>query len=345
MPRLPGKNICFLILTFFGCWAALKYLLPLAVPFLLGGSIALIAEPGVGKLSEKLPRNVAAALGVTGALLLLTCGVFLLAALLVRELSLLANAVPDLSQTARSGLSALEKFLLNLSDAAPTGLRPLLSRTVTGAFSSGSAIVENLSARLPKMASAVLSWLPGSALTLGTGILSAFMFSSRLPRLKDWFSHRLLNTALFAKIQAAIVGWLKAQLKLTGLCFAIVCSGFLLLGIPYAPIWAMLTALVDAVPILGTGTVLLPWSLVYLLQGQSVRALGLLGVYIVAMVARSVMEPRLVGKQLGLDPLVTLVALYIGFRLWGIGGMLLSPVLCVAAAEAVKVKGEQNRDF
>ena len=116
--------------------------------------------------------------------------------------------------------------------------------------------------------------------------------------------------------------------------FAIVCGGFLLLRIPYAPVWAALTALVDAIPILGTGTVLLPWALICFLQGETVRALGLLGTYAVAMLSRSILEPRLVGKQLGLDPLVTLAALYTGFRIWGIAGMILSPVICVAVLEA-----------
>ena len=138
------------------------------------------------------------------------------------------------------------------------------------------------------------------------------------------------------RIKTALGGWVKAQLKLAGLCFGVVCGGFLLLGIPYAPVWAALTALVDAVPVLGTGTVLIPWSLVCLLQGQRVRALGLVAVYVVALIARSALEPRLVGKQLGLDPLVTLAALYTGFRIWGIPGMLLSPLLCVAVAEAAR---------
>jgi len=144
------------------------------------------------------------------------------------------------------------------------------------------------------------------------------------------------------RIKTAIGGWLKAQLMLAGLCFVIVCGGFLLLRIPYAPIWAVLTALVDAIPILGTGTVLLPWALVCLLQGQTVRAIGLLGTYVAAMLSRSALEPRLVGRQLGLDPLVTLAALYAGFRLWGIGGMLLSPVICVAVLEAGRASQPGN---
>lgn len=342
MIRFSRKNCMTLILAFLGAWLGLRYLLPLAMPFLLGTGLALLAEPAVKFLSRKLPRGAAAGIGVTGTVLLLTCAIFLAGAALVKELGLLASAVPDLSQTARTGLDSLEGFLLNLAESTPEGVRPLLQKTVTGAFQDGSAVVEQVTARLPAMASRVLSWLPGSALTLGTGVLSAYMVSARLPKLKGLLHKGPLEKILTVagRIKTALGGWLKAQLKLAGLCFGVVCGGFLLLGIPYAPIWAVLTALVDAIPVLGTGTVLLPWSLVCLLQGQRVRALGLAAVYVVALISRSALEPRLVGKQLGLDPLITLAALYTGFRIWGIPGMLLSPLLCVAVTEATRDNSE-----
>jgi predicted PurR-regulated permease PerM len=107
--------------------------------------------------------------------------------------------------------------------------------------------------------------------------------------------------------------------------------GFLVLRIPGAIGWAALVAVVDAIPVLGTGTVLIPWSLVCFLQGDSLRAVGLLGTYVAGFLLRSVLEPRLVGKQLGLDPLVTLMAMYAGYRLWGILGMLLSPLIAMTA--------------
>ena len=111
--------------------------------------------------------------------------------------------------------------------------------------------------------------------------------------------------------------------------------GMAILRIPYAPLWALGVCLVDAFPILGTGTVLLPWSLISLLQGNGARAVGLLGIYITVTVVRSVLEPKLLGRHLGLDPLVTLMALYAGFKLWGIGGMILSPLLAVTAIQLV----------
>ena len=136
------------------------------------------------------------------------------------------------------------------------------------------------------------------------------------------------------RIRSALWGWIKAQALLSGLCFLVLLVGFVVLKVPHAPLWAALIALVDAVPLLGTGTVLVPWSLVCFLQKNTAKGIGLLGIYTVALLSRSTMEPRLVGKQLGLDPLVTLVSLYAGYLFWGVGGMLLSPILCVIVKEA-----------
>ena len=83
----------------------------------------------------------------------------------------------------------------------------------------------------------------------------------------------------------------------------------------------------DAIPLLGTGTVLLPWALTRLLQGDPLIAAGMAALYLVAMVTRTVLEPRFYGHHLGLDPLVMLLFLYIGYRLWGFLGIVISPLL------------------
>lgn len=347
MSRSIFRTFTLILGVFLTLWLSIRYLLPLLLPFILGSLLALAAEPSVSLLARKLPRGISAGVGVSVTLVLIGCVFFLLMALLVREMGVLAGALPNLEETATEGLSSLEGFLLRLADRTPDGVRPLLSQAVTGLFSDGTAVMDRVVRWVPGAASKVLGHIPGSAITLGTGLLSAFMVSARLPKLKLWLRQVLETTRLqkwlpvIARVRHALGGFLKAQLKLSALCFLLVLGGFLLLGIPYAPLWALFTAVVDAVPVLGTGTVLIPWSLICFLQGQQAQAIGLLGIYIVAFLARTILEPRLVGGQLGLDPLMTLAALYTGYRIWGFGGMLLSPVLCVAAMELLKAKQEK----
>ena len=107
----------------------------------------------------------------------------------------------------------------------------------------------------------------------------------------------------------------------------------MILRIPDALLWASGICLVDAFPILGTGTVLLPWSLLCFLQADTARAIGLISTYVAVTLTRSLLEPKFLGRHLGLDPLVTLLALYAGFRLWGIGGMILAPLLTGVALQ------------
>ena len=347
MSRWFFRNTALLLGCFLLVWLGSRFLLPLLLPFLLGGLLAFAAEPLVGLLSKKLPRPVSAGFGVTVTLALLVCVFFLVMALLVKEMGVLAGALPDLEETATQGLSSLEGFLLNLTDRTPAGVRPLLSQTVTGLFSDSTAVMDRLTKWIPGAASRALGHIPGSAVTLGTGILSSFMVSARLPRLKQWFRDFSRDTRLgkwlpvLRRVRKALGGFLKAQLKLSAMSFLILLGGFLLLQISNAPVLALFTAVVDAIPVLGTGTVLIPWSLVCFLQGQQVRAVGLLGTYVVAFLARTILEPRLVGGQLGLDPLMTLIALYVGYRVWGFGGMLLSPLLCVTAKELIAAKTEK----
>lgn len=343
----PGikRAACFLG-VFALVWLAIRFLLPLFLPFVLGGVLALAAEPMVGFLCRRLrlPRPAGAGIGVAMVFCLLALLVLTLCALVIRELGVLAGVLPNLEETAKSGMAMLSDWLLGLTRHLPQGIRGILDRNITGLFSGGSALLDQAVRYVLNLASGILSHVPDSALTLGTGVISSFMISAKLPKIRSWLRSRFPRERLrpwletWRRIRTALSGWLLAQFKLSLVTWGLVCLGFWILGIPYAPLWAGVVALVDAFPILGTGTILLPWALVCLLQGSSARAVGLVCTYLVVALTRSTLEPRLVGKQLGLDPLVTLMALYIGYQLWGLGGMILSPLLAVTAMQLLPGK-------
>lgn len=328
---------------FLGAWLFVKHLLPLLFPFGLGLLLALAAEPAAkaGTRLLKLPRWAASGVGVTLTLLLMMTLVGILGAALVRELGVLAGRFPDLQQTARQSVDTLRIFLENAANNAPEGVRPLVDRSVERLF-SGDVLMDRAAGQLPGAISSFLGKIPDGALTVGTGILSGFMLSVRLPKLKTALAERLPEKVrtnvlpALRRVKTALFGWLKAQLKLAAITFGILLLGFLLLRISYAPIWAGVIALVDAVPILGTGTVLLPWALVCLIQGQHLQAIGLLCIYGCTFLTRTALEPRLVGRSLGVDPLLTLLFLYIGYRFWGFLGLIFTPMLAGAILSATK---------
>ncbi len=338
-----------LTLLFFALsvWLGIQFFLPLALPFLLGGALALAAEPLVGLLSRRLPRPIAGGIGVTATFLLLALVFLLILALILREVAILAGMVPNLEEAAASSMSTLSAWALGLAARLPGSIGDVLSRNLTDFFSGSSALLDDAFRYVLSLTGGVLRHVPDSALVLGTAILSGYMISARLPRIRSWLKKKIpqekLQTFLasLAGIKTAVLGWLKAQLKLMGITWVALVLGLVLLRIPYAPLWASLIALVDAFPVLGTGTILLPWSLVCFLQSDTPRAIGLLGCYGVISLTRSILEPKLVGSHLGLDSLSSLAALYAGYKLWGLGGMIAAPMLCVLGLQILRPQAEK----
>lgn len=338
--RKTATIICICL----GIWLGLRYLLPLFFPFLLGGALALAAEPMVGFLVKKgrLPRAAASGIGVSAAFCFLTMVFLLVCGLIVRELGILARQLPNLEEAVSSSMSSLSRWVLGLIQRLPAGVRDILSQHASRFFSGSSVMLDQALSYVVNLASGILIQVPDSALVLFTGIISSYMISAKLPAMKRWLTARISAERIrrfFAavhRLKAALWGWLRAQVKLMGITWLILTMGFILLRIPYAPLWAALTALVDAFPVLGTGTVLLPWSVVCFLQDQTPQAIGLIGIYAVISLSRSILEPRLLGKQLGLDPLATLAAVYAGYKLWGLGGMIIAPVLTVALIQLIR---------
>ena len=346
------RKIITAVGVFAAGWLALRWCLPVVLPFLIGSTVALAAEPAVKLCAEKgkLPRSVAAGIGVSVTLLLLVGVVSLAGMLTVKELGVIAKALPDMGQTAQRGILLLEDSLISAADRLPDGIRSLATGTVLELFDGGSALVGQLSRKVPDMLTSVLGWIPDGALGLGTGVIAGFMISVRLPQLRQYLQNGLPEIwydrylPAVRRVRQALGGWLKAQLKLALLTCGVLAAGFLLLRIPYGVLWAVPVALVDAIPMLGTGVVLIPWALVVFLQGKTVMGIGLLLLCAVTMILRRILEPKLVGKQLGLDPLLTLVFLYAGYRLWGFLGMILAPLLAAAVKTFTVSGGERGTE-
>lgn len=339
--RPLAKKILSLLVIFITLRLTARYILPLAFPFLLGTGLALAAEPVVRLLSRRfsLPRGAAAGIGVTVAFSAIALLVLVILGLILRELKYLTGILPNLEDTARSGIALLQNWLLEKTAHFPQSIGSSLRQNITEFFSGGTALLNRGIRYILGLAGNLLTQVPDSALTLGTAVISGYMISAKLPKLSQWFQEHLpfskLKPVLEAlkRVKTALGGWLLAQVKLSGVTLLLLAGGFLLLRIPNGLLWALVICLLDALPVLGTGAVILPWALISFLQNNLPRAIGLAGLYVSITLIRSTLEPKLVGRQLGLDPLVTLMALYTGYKLWGLGGMILAPMLTVTALQ------------
>lgn len=338
------KIAVFFAATALFLWIGVKFLLPLLFPFLIGIGLAVAAEPGTEYFSRKLrlPRGVACAISVSGVLILSLALVLLALGFVMRQMRNLGSILPAMERSVQQGLSLLQSWLSAMTEKLPGSLGIAAGELVDNLFSGGSSLLGQAALRLPHMAGQLLSGLSEGLLWLVTGVICAYMVSARLPRLRQ-----SLRTALpqgwretyrpaLQDLRKALGGWLLAEMKLAGVAFVFLLCGFWLLRVEHPLTWAALTTLVDIFPILGVGTVLIPWGIVCLLQGNAARGIGILTLFAVIWLVRSVLEPKLVGKGLGMDPLVTLLAIYAGFQIGGITGMLLAPLAALAVVQTIK---------
>jgi len=313
-----------------------RWLLGPLMPFLLALALSAMAEPLVQRLRRllKVRRSFAAAVVTTFFLLVLGGGAGLLLGRLVMELRQWSSRLPE----AIAGFPAVWNGLLDRVEdwyaASPAFLRSALDTLAAQLMEEGPSLAGDVGGWLMGAASSLLAALPDAGLFLVTTVLAVYFTSLSYPSILA-FLKRQLPTAWQAKCRAAagcfrstILKWLRAQSLLLLTTFVILLLGFLWMGMDYALLAAAFTALVDALPVLGTGTVLVPWALGSFLLGDTGRGLALLVLYAAGLIVHTLLEPRLLAGQVNLPPITALLAMYLGFHFLGVGGMILLP-LCL----------------
>ncbi|WP_028400302.1 sporulation integral membrane protein YtvI [Ectobacillus panaciterrae] len=186
--------------------------------------------------------------------------------------------------------------------------------------------------------------VPGFLLEFLIYLVALFLISLELPRLKTKLESYLTETSkhkfhlVMSQLSSAGIGFIKAQFFLSILTFIMAYIGLWLLNIPYTALLSLLIVVVDILPILGTGSVLVPWAVVSILQDNQTLGIGLLILFAVMTVVRRIIEPKVYSKSMGISPLAALVSLYIGFKLLGFVGLFLGPSL-VILYESLKKSG------
>ena len=335
------KTIAYILGGILAIWLTAKFFVPIGMPFLIGWLLSKLAEKPVDRITgrTKLPHSVVS----FTAMALLSVGIVLifwfLGKLLFRKLEDLGRQIPSLLSSASLPLSNLRSTMLHFAMKLPDGAAVAASQWVEDLFAGSSSLVDSVSQWLLGLAAKILSWIPELALFLVTTVLSAFFFAAQKPSIHAFFQKhlpedwRLRISTVCKRLKGALGGYVKAQLRLSLVTFGIVAIGLLFLRQKHAVLIAALTALVDALPVFGAGTILIPWGIVSFLSENTALGIGLLVLYALTAVSRAVLEPRFLGKQMGLSPLLTLLALYSGFRLFGVLGMIVVPVTAIAVKQ------------
>ena len=323
--RYLAYTVCALVGVLIVGFLFFKYVFSALLPFLLGWAIAFIARPPAAFVSRhtRLPIGVARLIitlfGTALAFGLLGLAVFRISGELWRFLSGL---------TENGSLS--EYFTVIFGEDGILGLGGELGERV------GEAIYEVILSFLKSLGSALSGFaakVPGAILSVLVTLIAAVYFSLDLERVNlallsilptKW---RELLSVFKDRVFRIGFKYVKSYLLLMLITFSVLLLGFVILGVPYALLLSIVTAILDVLPILGIGAVLVPYSIFSFATGNSALGFGLIILYGVGSVIRQLLEPKIVGKNLGVHPLLSLLMLYVGYTVFGIGGLILVPLL------------------
>ena len=323
-------------------YAAVRWLLPWTAPFLLAGAAAALLEPAVAGLCRRgVPRALAALLCLLGALSAASALLWLLLRRALLELGELIDRTPELVRTLGDALERWDSALQGFLSRAPESVGSWLERALAGTEESLLRAPGELSQRALRLLSSMAAAAPTALLFTVTALIGTYFISVGYPELLHRAARLLPDRFLYRarllrrELRRTLGRWLRAQGILLGVTFGTLAAAFTLLRVDYALLLALVTALIDALPVLGTGTVLLPWAAWEMLRGNVPLGVGLALAYAAVTVIHQSIQAKLLGDQLGLHPLLTLAAIWLGFRVWGVAGMLLFPLLAVCAKQTL----------
>lgn len=328
-------NIIFYGLIVLLIWAACKFVLPVLIPFIIAFVISSLIRIPVKKLygaSEAKNRMIS----------IVTCIVFY-----AIVFSILGFASVNLYHTISDFLFSIPSIyqndivpalnmVLDLIEQSLASMDAQVADEITNLFheyvNNIGEYVKTFSVNAIKVVSGSLSEIPGFIIKLVIMIISTFFCMIDYNKILVFFiecipagkESAVMNLARYFKNTIFI--YLKSYSLLFLLTYAELTIGFTIFGIPYAPLIALLVAVFDILPILGVGGILLPWTVILVIMGNIPMAVGMLILYLVITFIRNTVEPKLVGEQIGLHPLATLIFMYLGLKFLGFLGMFLFPV-------------------
>lgn len=351
--QVPFKQLLLRIgLRFFLILALLLFsifllppLLDLFFPFVLAFLAASMLAPLVRKFTKKVGKiwNFWSMLFVLLLILSATGLLVYLGYYLFSQISELIGSWNSIQTNITSILDSISTYLEDHVSLTSTDVEEY----ALDALQKGlSWITEKLSTWAPNVVSGVSNLASGIAnflISLLFFIVGAYFMTSDYPNLREHITSHIPKIIqphmhhIKAAMGTAMFGYLKAQLILSGIVTLIIFISLLIFGQNYAIIIAIICGIIDLIPFFGSGTVLIPWAIVELFLGHYPKVLFLLILAFVLFLFRKLAEPKVVGNQTGLSPLLSLISIYVGMKLGGVIGMILAPILCMIVISLYRV--------
>lgn len=306
-------------------------------PFLMAMVFAIFLEPLVRLAMRVLKMGrVAASAAVCTLFTLLTLFLaYLLGAKLITELVEFTKKAPDYLKEAndyfQDTVIRTRLFYDSMPAESADQVKGLAENGVKWVTEGLSGILGGLYGYFLNVAKLI----PGMFIWYIVFVVALFLLSMGMPGLRQSFlsffeekSHGKVSTVL-DNLRSAIFGFIQAQAILCILVYILSLIGFLILGVDYALAVALLVVVVDVMPILGVGSVLIPWAVYNLIAGNSFLGFGLIAMFVIITIVRRIVEPKVLGDAVGIGALSALISLYVGFKLVGVVGLVLGPIVVI----------------
>lgn len=302
------------------------------MPFVIGWILSAIATPLVNWLEKhmKIVKKLGTAIVVILVLGAIVGIIYFAVALIIREAS---SMIKDFPQTYAHLVNGLEEISRNLSgflSRLPKGVVEGFNTFVANIDDYFGEIVSAVSEPTFEIAGNIAKRLPSIIVAVIVTMMSAYFFTVQredviifLKKVSPESVQKRMGLVA-ENFKYAVGGYFKAQFKIMGVVFVILSIGFFILRIHYAVAVAILIAFLDFLPFFGTGTAMIPWAVYMLFTKEFKKAVILLIIYGITQLVRQIIQPKLVGDSMGMNPIVTLVLLYVGYRIGSILGMILA---------------------
>lgn len=321
------------------------YAARLTEPFIIAIILALVMNPIVNLLNRhlKVPRGLSVLISLIAIFAFIAAILTLFIFELISGFTYFTNVVPDKANWFINAfehlLSDRIKPLYNQLLKSYHELSPSRQETIMNHVQSiGQHVAQdltNIGRGIVAYLTGLITALPNLLFVLGFALLGTFFISKDWDRLgaglKKMMPPKVSEDAgkVAAGLKKALFGYIRAQLTLITMTAVVDLAGLLFLRVDYALTIAIITGFVDLLPYLGTGAVFVPWILYQFLAGNYEMTIGLSILYAVLVIQRQIMEPKIISSSIGLDPLATLVSLFVGIQLFGFLGLIIGPATLV----------------
>ncbi len=337
-------SLIFSLLVTAGVIAGGVWLIQFLMPFVIGWIISCIANPVVCWLDKKvkIQKKLGSAIMIVVVLAAVVGLLYLVISFLVREAGGLIMQLPQIYESTAKQLQEIAGNLSGVIKVLPDGIK---SSWQTLGSSLGTALgewVADLTEPTVSIAGNVAKQIPNVIIGGFVAIISAYFFVADREMVGSWFK-KVTPKGIYQRIsmgvahfKLAVGGYFIAQFKIMAVVCIILFVGLSLLKVEYALLLSILIGFLDFLPFFGTGTAFIPWAIYTILAGDYMRAVFLVIIYVISQVVRQFIQPKLVGDEVGLNPLPTLLLIYIGYRLGGFLWMILAVPIGIILINMVK---------